>query len=194
MAGVPAALRARLMTILTDRKHSMRMRMTDFLLLAFEAQLLLDEERAEDLPALAEAWQPGETVEAAGPGLFPAALRTLGMLEVLEPDWQDLLAAAETAAPVAVPEALLERTAAYFAFRYLLKCVNDGDLLGRAQLCVFAVLTVERLAGVCGGLNESLRRFSCEIEHSDANLDALQEAFWQREELSMERFLEELSV
>lgn len=29
----------------------------------------------------------------------------------------------------------LERIAVYFAFRYLLKAVNDGDLLGRAQFC-----------------------------------------------------------
>ena len=39
----------------------------------------------------------------------------------------------------------------------------------------FAVLTVERLAAVCG-LAEALRRFSAEIEHNDDNLDALLEA------------------
>jgi lysine-N-methylase len=90
-------------------------------------------------------------------------------------------------------EERLERIAAYFLFRYLLKAVNDGDLLGRVQLCVLSVLTVEKLAAVCG-LEEALRRFSCEIEHSDVNLDALLEALWQSETFAFERFEKELSA
>ena len=88
-------------------------------------------------------------------------------------------------------ETLLERAAVYFLFRYILKSVNDGDVLGRAEFCVLAVLTVERLAAVCG-LSEALRRFSCEIEHSEENLERLLEAFWQRETFSLERFQSEL--
>ena len=40
----------------------------------------------------------------------------------------------------------LERIAVYFAFRYLLKAVNDGDLLGRAQFCALGVLVTDRLS------------------------------------------------
>ena len=112
-------------------------------------------------------------------------------LEVLEPDWPGLLKRAETAETAAVEETLLERAAVYFLFRYILKSVNDGDVLGRAEFCVLAVLTVERLAAVCG-LSEALRRFSCEIEHSEENLERLLEAFWQRETFSLERFQREL--
>ena len=118
-------------------------------------------------------------------------MRFLASLEVLDPDWPALLKQAETAEPGTAPEELLERIAVYFAFRYLLKAVNDGDLLGRAELVVFAVLTVERLAGLCG-LAEALRRFSCEIEHDDGNLEALLEAFTADDTLSPERFLAEL--
>ena len=78
--------------------------------------------------------------------------------------------------------------AVYFAFRYLLKAINDGDLLSRAELCVFAVLTVERLAVVCG-LTEALRRFSCEIEHDEDNLDALLDAFYQGDVVSLPQLL-----
>jgi hypothetical protein len=85
-------------------------------------------------------------------------------------------------------ESLLERIAVYFAFRYLLKCVNDGDLLSRAQLCVLAVLVIERLAAVCG-LSEALRRFSCELEHSDENLETLQEILFRGEKLSLHQVL-----
>ncbi len=85
----------------------------------------------------------------------------------------------------------MERVAVYFAFRYLLKAVNDGDLLGRARLCVLAVLTVERLAAVCG-LEEALRRFSCEIEHSEENLEAILDGFRWEETLAPQRLWKEL--
>lgn len=185
-------LRARLLDILRDRRLSLRRRLGDFLLLAREAQLYLEDEREAELPALAASWTPPETVGEGGESLlFPYALRFLATLEVLDPDWRDLLRRAETAEPGAAPGNLLERIAVYFAFRYLLKAVNDGDLLGRAELCVFAVLTVERLAAVCG-LPQALRRFSCEIEHDDGNLDALLEAFSEDGNLSAARFPAEL--
>ena len=122
-------------------------------------------------------------------GRQPEAL--LAELETLEPDWVALVRRAETAAPEPAEEALLERVSVYFLFRYLLKAVNDGDVLGRVQFCVLAVLTVERLAAVCG-LSEALRRFSCEIEHSQENLERLLAAFWQSETFSPERFQNEL--
>ena len=164
------------------------------LALALEAQLCLDREREEDLAELIAGWQPKWTERATGgPGLFPEALAYLAELETLEPEWTALLKQAEQAAPAPGEEALLERITAYFLFRYPLKAVNDGDVLGRVQFCVLAVLTVERLAAVCG-LGEALRRFSCEIEHSQENLDRLLEGFWQSETFALERFWNELSA
>lgn len=109
--------------------------------------------------------------EDDGP-LPQAELSLLAELEVLEPDWPDLLAAAEQAEPAAQDPALLERIAAYFLFRYVLKTVNDGDLISRGRFCVYAVKAVERIAAVCG-LAEALRRFSCEVEHDEDNLERL---------------------
>ena len=179
-------LRQRMLALLGDRSLPLRRRLANLLLLAWDAQLLLNEDRVEELPALTESWQN----ETAATAVLPeAALPFLMELEPLEADWQDVLSAAQTAAGIAVSEALLERIAAYFAFRYLLKTVNDGDLLSRAQLIVFAVLTVERLAAVCG-LVEALRRFSCEIEHSDENLSALLDAFRMEDALSPQSFMQ----
>ena len=187
-------LRARMLDILAERTLPLHTRLLRFLLLAAEAQWRLDEELEDTLPALAENWQPEESAQTAADGetFLPAALQLLGSLEILEQDWPELLKQAETAEPAAVSEPLPERIAVYFAFRYLLKCVNDGDLLSRAQLCVLAVLVVERLASVCG-LAEALRRFSCEIEHSEENVDALLEALCRKDALSLPRFLEALS-
>ena len=181
-------LRSRMMEILTDRTVSLSLRLRDFLLLASEAQWRLDEEQTETLPGLAEEWQEEGMPVNEESRLFPAVLRMLASLEILEPDWEELLKEAETVQPMIRNENLLERIAVYFAFRYLLKCVNDGDLLSRAQLCVLAVLVIERLATACG-LGEALRRFSCEIEHSEENLDALRTALFQDSELSLAQFL-----
>jgi len=75
-----------------------------------------------------------------------------------------------------------------FAFRYLLKAVNDGDLLGRAQFCALGVLVTDRLSRFVG-LPEALRLFSREIEHNGDNLDTLLEQFWQTEGLSLSALL-----
>jgi len=184
-------LRDRMLELLSDRTMPPHQRLRQFLLLAAEAQQYLDEDETERLPVLAENWRGGEDPVVEGSDLFPDALRLLASMEVLEPDWKGLLRQAETIRTAEQPEPLLDRIAVYFAFRYLLKCVNDGDLLGRAQLVVLAVLTVERLAAVCG-LPEALRRFSCEIEHSGENLEALQEALCYDETLSFSRFLASL--
>ena len=179
-------LRGRMLDLLTDRSRPLKARLASFLALALAAQDCLEEDCPEELPEVGEA-----VLSPAAEGLFPAALSFLASLEVMDPDWPALLKQAETVEPEAVPQELLERIAVYFAFRYLLKAVNDADLLGRAELCVFAVLVIERLAAVCG-LTEALRRFSCEIEHDDGNLDALLEAFARDGALSPERFLAEL--
>ena len=163
-------LRRRMLDILTDRSRPLKARLASFLALALSAQDCLDDEHPEAMNDAVE-----EPIPPAEAPLFPATLEFLASLEVLDGDWPALLEQAAAAEKALQPEALLERIAVYFAFRYLLKAVNDGDLLSRAELVVFAVLAVERLATVCG-LAEALRRFSAEIEHNDDNLDALLEA------------------
>lgn len=185
-------LRNRMLALLTDRTRPLRTRLGNFLALAVKAQEYLDEDQPELLPSLTVGNRTPEE-RRAGPRLFPYGLRFLGKLDILEPDWPALLEQAETVPAATVPETTLERIAVYFAFRYLLKAVNDGDLRSRTQLVVFAVLTVERLAAVCG-ISEALRRFSCEIEHSEENLDALLWGFWQKEPLSWQILMEELSI
>ena len=182
-------LRDRMLRELADRTLPLNRRLERFLLLALEGQTLLEEDRAEALGALAAQWQEPQVELPDGPGIFPWALGVLGELEVLDDDWRDLLHRTETDAPV--PEALLERVGTYFAFRWLLKAVNDGDLLGRAQFCVLMVLAAQRLAGVCG-LSEAVRRLSGEIEHSEDNLEALRLAFCRDGDLSLAAFLRQL--
>ena len=187
------AVRERMFALLGSRKQTLRRRLGDVLALSLAAQDLLDRDRAEELPALAAAWRPARAaLPAAGPGLFPGVLDLLGELEVLEPQWRDLLAAGRAAPAEKADERLLERLAVYFLFRYGLKAVNDGDLAGRVATCILGTLTVERLSPLCG-LEETLGYFSREIEHDQDNLDALRTAFWEDPRLSPQRLRTELT-
>ena len=176
-------VRERMLRLLADRTRPLEGRLAALLTYAAAAQDLLDDERIEELEHL-----PVPAAEG-GVQLPAAAWEALEELETLEADWPDLLRQAQRT-QAAADEALAERIAVYFAFRYLLKAVNDGDLLGRAQFTVLAVLAVEHLAGV-RGLSEALRRFSCEIEHSEDNVEALLESLRMWEELQPGAFLKE---
>lgn len=168
-------------------------RLKEILTLSMDAQPLLDEDRGAELASVAQDWQMKDVAVPTGAGVFPAALRFLATLEVLEPDWPELLRKSEHTPAAEIPEELLERIAAYFLFRYVLKTVNDGDLVSWTQLCLLCVLAVRRTAAVCG-VEEALRRVSAEIEHSAENLDALREVFDWIPELDTAAFLRELGT
>lgn len=197
------ACRARALELLRERIVPLPVRLGWLLLLANDAQALLDEDRAEELPALADAYaEPPaalpELPEPGDSGLFPKGLELLAGLETLEPDWPALLKVCldEPGEP-ACPDASAERIACYFVFRYFLRAVNDGDLLSRAEFAVFSTLTVRRLSARAGasGLpdpQEALRRYCREIEHSQENRRALQAAFCRDPALGLEHFFAEL--
>lgn len=186
-------LRDHLLALLGDRSRPLRTRLRDFLLTAEAAQRLLDQDEMEELnrfcaaPAVKEVSLP-----AADTAALAAGRDLLLDLEILEPDWRALLERATRPQGAIVLEAGAERAAMYFAFRHILKAVNDGALLARAELCVFAVLMTAWLAEDCG-LPEALRLFSREIEHDEDNLEALLEAFQTGPAFRLPVFLTALS-
>lgn len=191
------ACRARALAILQTRSLPIRTRFTWFLLFSNEVQSALDEEQTEGLQDLCEAYGdlPEElpALELTGPGLFPAALKTLERLEILEEDWLPLLRAAEAAPRRKLPDWMLERMAAYFVFRDFCKAVRDGDLLSRAEFAVLAPLCVEHLSAAGIAPQETLYRFCREIEHDPDNLAALQTAFCEDPALGLRAFFWQLA-
>ncbi len=185
--------RRRLFEALRDRSRPLRARLADFLTLCLLGDAVLAEAEREGAAPEGLLTLEGGTLEGTLPekGIFPAGFRLLASLEVLEPDWRDVLREAETAAPVPQDEALLERIATYFAYRSVLKCVNDGDLLGRGLYTVFLTLAAERIAAV-RGLGEALRRLSREVEHDADNVEALLTAFREDGAFDVGCFLWEL--
>ena len=108
-------------------------------------------------------------------------LSCLEKLEILPPDWPGLLsAAASRPAPLSPPEAEGGRSAAYFLYRHWLRSLNDGDLLSWCELAVLGTAVAGALSPLVeGGFPEAFRRFCLEVEHSQPNLDILQDALWQ---------------
>lgn len=175
--GPLLAFREKGLELLRDRSHRLYARFAELLALAEAAQALLEDDAAPLLPALCRTWTaPVPNGQLAGEGIFPRAWELLSGLEILGEDWRTLLRRGAKAVPGGVPEPLLERIAAYFLFRYALKAMNDGDLLGRVRFVLFGVLTVERAASLLP-LNEALRLYCREIEHDAENVEALLLAF-----------------
>lgn len=80
-----------MLSILRDRTRPLNRRLKEILTLSMDAQPLLDEDRGAELASVAQDWQMKDVAVPTGAGVFPAALRFLATLEVLEPDWPELL-------------------------------------------------------------------------------------------------------
>ena len=72
-----------------------------------------------------------------------------------------------------------ENLLVYFLFRYVLKAVNDGQLLPRTESCIFHLLALRYLCGAADAqMPDELQRvvslYCKEVEHSEENLRLLQ--------------------
>ena len=77
----------------------------------------------------------------------------------------------------------LRRIALYLIFRYLLKSVYDGEVLGYAKFAAFSVIVISTLfrckaaEGICGfeECADIAKDYSKEVEYSDENMEQLLE-------------------
>ena len=75
-----------------------------------------------------------------------------------------------------------ENLLVYFLFRYVLKAVNDGQLLPRVESCLFHVVALRYLCGAADArtleaLQPVVSLYCKEVEHSEENLRLLQRVF-----------------
>ena len=190
------AARETALNILTFRDIPLRQRMQGMLLFTNEVQVLLDEEQTEVLPRLREIYET--TLPLVEPAALPdpteslcLCLDTLEGLQQLWPRWGELLERGREALKkgrFALPEEAGERVCVYFLSRHWLRGVWDGDLLSWAQFAVLGTAVSALLAPLEEeGFCEVFRLFCEELEHSEENMAAIQNAFWK--DLSLARLL-----
>ena len=157
--------RAQAIEMLQDRSLTIAERLHRLLTLAAE----LDGEREEDCPQKA---------------ILPAYRKKLASLEILTPQWRELL---HQKGGVSYSEAelspLLEKVLVYDIFRFFLRGVYDGRVLPWAKYAVFHALVLRRLSRHCASkkeLCEVIRLYSKEIEHNAENIESLHRALCRR--------------
>ncbi len=188
------SFRETLLKLLYNRAIPVSERLCRVLALAERAQEALNREALEELYAIF-----AENIEMPnGPEpeelLFPAAWFQLEQLEILEKDWLPLLEQCrQSPGAVHCSDQAAERLMTYFLYRYLLKAVNDGDLLGKIQLSLFSVMVIRRLTA-WETLCPAVYRYCREIEHDEENLAALQEAFAWETAFQPAAFYQELKM
>lgn len=176
------------LSLLAVEGATLGQRLQALLLFANEVQVLLDEERTEEIPSLCRFYgEEFPLLEQAAlpprPAVLEKYLELLERLAILHPHWKDLLAAGkgrrDKAAPP--PPHWGERTGAYFLYRHWLRGVWDGDVLTWAEFAVLGTAISSLLSPLHPeGFAEVFRLFCEELEHSEENLATLQDLFWEK--------------
>ena len=116
--------------------------------------------------------------------VLPAYRKKLAALEILTPQWRDLLRQ-KGGAPYPEDELspLLEKVLVYDVFRFFLRGVYDGRTLPWVKYAVFHVLILRDLSRHCASkteLCEVVRLYSKEIEHNAENQESLHRTLCRR--------------
>ena len=141
-------------------------------------------ERMRRLLALASELDGEREEDCAQKNILPAYRKKLAALEILTPQWRDLLGQ-KGGAPYPEKEMapLLEKVLVYDVFRFFLRGVYDGRALPWAKYAVFHALVLRDLSRHCAGkeeLCEMIRLYSKEVEHNAENQEALHRALCRR--------------
>lgn len=162
-------------------------RLQAMLLFANEVQVLLDEGQEGEIPRLCGIYR--EEFPLPDPAALPARDAALGKcldllegLQILSPEWKNLLSAGRERLNLPTPpppDRMGERCAAYFLYRHWLRGGWDGDVLSWAEFAALGT-AVSHLLGPLypEGFPGAFRLLCQELEHSEDNMAALQDALW----------------
>ncbi len=179
--------------LLNVEEASLAQKLQALLLFSNEVQVLLDREQLGEIPQLCGIY--GEEFPLLDQGDLPPraaalekCLALLGDMDILQPQWRDLLAAGR--ARLDSPSSPLlgrqgERAAAYFLYRHWLRGVWDRDVLTWAEFAVLGTAVSHLLSPLSPeGFPGVFRLFCQELEHSEGNMAAVQDGLWERVSLA----------
>ena len=184
-------VRRALFALAQDRTLAFPERMGLILRLAERVQPLLDAKRYARIDALCTDPRPARALACVrrrlrADGAFFPCWMVLRNMEHLTAEFPRLLGRVDHAEP---PDdfdtrfpAQAENLLVYFLFRYVLKAVNDGQLLPRVESCIFHLVALRYLCGAAEAqtveaLQPAVSLYCKEVEHSAENLQLLHRVF-----------------
>ena len=174
--------RAQALELLSDPAWGLGQALSALLLFGFDVHNALD--FPEDLPIAPDAAEYLDTAQRlARPGDMDDIFALYEELEILTPQWQELL----SRGPVDTPWLPEHRAmAVYLVQRYWLQAVSDADLLCRVKFIITACLTARHLDAPA---LRAAQLWSKEIENSADNVEALLTAAYHSPALADTRLL-----
>ncbi len=184
-------VRRALFALAQDRTLALSERMGLILHLAERAQPLLDAEKYARIDTLCTDPRPARALALVRrrlrtDGAFFPCWMVLRNMEHLTAEFPRLLDRVNHAEPPDDFDARFptqaENLLIYFLFRYVLKAVNDDQLLPRVESCLFHVAALRYLCGAADArtlkaLQPIVSLYCKEVEHSEENLRLLQRVF-----------------
>ncbi len=179
-------------SMIYDEENDLVHIMGQVLEFASQLQECLDEGRLYDMDHVIEDWANAPELAT----LMPGGIEALAGLEVLDLEWKSLLDKVLMVDRDELQQALLHLTAsedmaarqllATLTYTYFCGAVYDDCIYTKAALIVKSVEWIFEIYGVYAEgksekdkLVEVVYRYAREVEHSDLNLDALEEYFEQ---------------
>lgn len=130
-----------------------------------------------------------ETLEINHDPLHRNLFKVMFELEVLKGDWEDISehtwnAWDDELSLTAEQEIQAEQLLMFWTYTYFCGAAYDGWIFSKAMLAICStwwILQINAANSFKGGIIEAAYRYAREIEHSDGNLNALEEWFMRRE-------------
>ena len=201
--------RSELIKILQNRKLPVHLRMAEALVLAHDVQNRINTERIFEIESFLERFISPKGQKSVirklnqedGRIQAEELLCLLDELEVLDETWKRDVKiwknCAECIHQGHIPEHETEQIVVYYLYTYFCGAVYDGDALAKTKMAIVSTLIWEELCraqeaqkGVCLKFEERAAlayRYSRELEHSDLNLNRMEELMNTREEASFSR-------
>lgn len=204
--------REQMLQMLQNRRVPVHLRMAEVLALAHDVQNRIHAGRIFEVEGLLSRYRrrgvrlldkiKGEKTEQAS-----ADLLLMEEWEVLDPRWKREVAVWKRCArlqePSVIPETEIEQMTIYYLYTYYCGAVYDGNALAKAKMAIVSTLIWEELChareaqeGRRIGFEERLElayRYSRELEHSDLNLNKMEEQMDTCPQASFEALMGQLA-
>lgn len=227
-----ALLEARdvLFGMLQNRDISIRNRAVLYLMYASRIQYAMDNDRTDEIPDIAEMFSDEKYINQCLASVKEADTSTaisfldaffdfIGGLENINEKWILLLSrtadrirnnpaentekAGREFSLYYKEEYVYEHLMVYYVYRYFMKMVFDGDVYGKAVMCIAALVCIRQMDITCwleNGKQFDMEKqieinylYSKEIEHCEENLERLSDEFWDKEWYQPKPLIENLT-